>query len=102
MTSAYYRSLELRGATLVEMIITVALIGVISAIATLAFPRDRTPQPNDPLLQVARARTLAVENSRRVSVSLTIDGRPVDVLALPDGSVIADSILHVDWMSGRP
>lgn len=89
------------GVTLLELLVVIALIGIIASMTMLAFPPDRTPTPNDPLVSVARARTLAVEQARPVSISLVVSGRPVDALALPDGSVIADSVFKLDRLSGR-
>ena len=90
------------GVTLIELVVTVALIGIVAAVATLAFPVDRSPSPTDPLVQVARARTQAAQTGRPVAISLVVNGKMVDAFALSDGSVIADSVLRVDRLSGRP
>jgi prepilin-type N-terminal cleavage/methylation domain-containing protein len=91
-----------RALTLLELMVTVAIIGVLAAVGTLAFPVDRTPIPTQPLVQVAAARARAMQLGRPVTISVVVAGRVVDAFALPDGSVIADSSLSVDRLSGRP
>lgn len=89
------------GVTLIELVVTIVLIGVIASVATLAFPPDRTPVATDPATIIARARTKAAESARPVTVSVMVNGTLFAVSALPDGSVIADTALRVDRLSGR-
>jgi prepilin-type N-terminal cleavage/methylation domain-containing protein len=90
-----------RAVTLLELMVTVAIIGILASLGTLAFPLHRTPDPAQPAVLVAAARARAVELGRPVTMSVVISGRLVDALALPDGSVIADSSLTLDRLSGR-
>jgi prepilin-type N-terminal cleavage/methylation domain-containing protein len=89
------------GTTLVELLVTIVVIGIIASIVVLAVPPDRTPPPTDPLVQIARARTDAIERARAVTISVTIGGRHIDATAFPDGSVITDSVVAVQRLSGR-
>jgi prepilin-type N-terminal cleavage/methylation domain-containing protein len=89
------------GVTLLELIVTVALLGTLAAIALLAFPADRSLPSTDPKVQIARARATALHRGSPVSISVMLNGRPVDAYALPDGSVITDTTFHLDRLGGR-
>jgi prepilin-type N-terminal cleavage/methylation domain-containing protein len=89
------------GTTLLELLVTIAVIGVIATVVVIAVPPDRTVPETDALVQVARARTQAIEEARPRTISILVAGRPLDITALPDGSVIADPSLGLDRLSGR-
>ena len=90
-----------RGVTVVELMVTIAIIGFITAMVSLAMPSRRAPTPNAPLDQIAAARHRAVTEARSVTIAVAIDGQVVNVTALADGSVIADSAARIDRMTGR-
>ena len=90
-----------RGTTLVELTVTIVVIGVITAVVALALPALRASVPNDSLASIVAARKEAVERSQPVTITMLIDGQPADATALADGSVVADSVAGIDRMTGR-
>lgn len=90
-----------RGSTLVEMLITLALLGVISAVTTLAVRRVAPPDPNDPLIVIADTISAVMKSGRPATLQFMVSGRPALATLNPDGSVVADSVLHVDRLTGE-
>jgi prepilin-type N-terminal cleavage/methylation domain-containing protein len=95
------------GVTLLELLITVAILGVVAGVVTLTLPRLDEPAPDTAASRIARARREAVASGRPVTVRVDTVGAsasapPVDATAWPDGSVVADSVLAIDQLSGRP
>jgi Tfp pilus assembly protein FimT len=89
-----------RATTLVELLVTLAVIGIATGVAALAAPRLDAPV-DDPPARIARARATAIDSARAVTITVAIDGRLVDVTAHPDGSIIADSGTGVLRFTGR-
>lgn len=90
------------GTTLLELLVTIAVIAVIATVVVLGFPRPRVAPVDDLPTRVRRARAEAVDSARPVTFTMVVDGRPVDVTAEPDGSVIVDSTARIDHLTGRP
>lgn len=91
-----------RGATLVELLIVLAIIGVGASVVGLSLSRwKKLPAPNARLTAVAAARTLAVDSGRPVTRIVFVDSVAQLVTALPDGSVISDGDV-IDRFSGKP
>lgn len=90
-----------RGSTLVEMLITLTLLGVIAAVATLAIRRVSPPDPNDPLTVIADTINAVMKSGRPATLQFMVNGRPALATLNPDGSVVADSVLHVDRLTGK-
>ncbi len=106
------------GVTLIELVVALLIIGVGTSVATLAW-RSRDPSVLDSSGAVARlasdARRTAISSGRvqRVEFRVAADGAVFDadetragsvvrrILALPDGTVIADSSLRLDLVGGR-
>lgn len=90
------------GVTLVELIVVLAVLGVMAAVTGLAF---RAPRPADRTdvwaAGVTDARARALATGAPVSVVLDARGADAMVTAYPDGSVLADSALGVDRLTGR-
>jgi prepilin-type N-terminal cleavage/methylation domain-containing protein len=93
-----------RGVTLVELLAVLALLGVATGVAGLAFRAPGLERPTNELAfdRVASARHEAIVTGRSVSTTVVIDGRPRAVTAHADGRVLADSMAALDALSGRP
>ena len=90
------------GVTLLELLVALALLGVVLAVGGVAVARSpRREAPDDTVARIADARRSALRRRARVTIELHIAGRPVDVTALPNGSVLADSGVGVDRLTGE-
>lgn len=89
------------GLTFVELLVTLALIGIMSAVATPALLRPAAPDASDPDVIARRLRSDAVRSGVAKSGVATVKGVAVALTAYPDGSVIADSSLRIDPLTGR-
>ena len=90
------------GVTLVELLVVLILLGLMAGIAGIAV--SRTPEraiASSVTARVAQARRAALRDGGAVTLTLRIDGRPYDVTAFPNGSVVADSSLNVDRLTGE-
>jgi prepilin-type N-terminal cleavage/methylation domain-containing protein len=90
-----------RGLTLIEMLITLTLLGVLAAVTTLAIRRVTPPDPNDPLTVIADTINAVMKSGRPATLQFMVNGRPALATLNPDGSVVADSVLHVDRLTGE-
>ena len=102
IVSAAVRSRARRGVTLVELMVTLALIGLLAGVVGLTLHTAR----HAPSIDAATARLVAARDSAlrfgiAVTVALTMDGRAHVATALPDGRVVADSGFTVDPLSGQ-
>ena len=89
------------GSTMVELMVTLALLSIVSAVATLAL-RGAAPRPREETWSaVMHARGRALREGRAVTIGVRTGGRVVVATALPDGTVVADSALHVDVLTGQ-
>ena len=88
--------------TLLELLVAVTLLGAIAGVATLAMRPPLRPEPAGRRQQIDNARSLALRLGQPVSVALPSSSGAWQATALPDGSVIADSSLDVDRLTGRP
>jgi len=95
---------ELRGTTLVELLVVLSVLGVIASVAVLAVRRFDRPAPNDPRAILAESLRVAVDSSRAIVVRFVRDGRAFSATVRPDGTVVADSggSLDADRLTGRP
>jgi prepilin-type N-terminal cleavage/methylation domain-containing protein len=89
-----------RGHTLVELLVVLAMLGVVAGIALLAFRPGSEAQPSDDPV-VAKARQRALASGRPVTVSFARAGNAAVVTVLPDGRVVGDSASHLDPFTGR-
>ncbi len=93
------------GVTLVELIVVIAMLGVIAGVTGVAFTRARPVRSIDANAAiVAAARDSALRTGRAVTLQVSALGarRSAEFTAYPDGRVIADSSLGIDELTGRP
>ena len=92
------------GFTLVEMVVALAVLGVMAGVAIVAF--GGAEEPDAEALRAARVaamRRQAVETRRPVPFTVEMEGgRVAEAHALPDGRGVGDSAAGVDALSGRP
>lgn len=89
------------GMTLIEVLVTVAIMGVIASVVTLAVRRIEQRPVGDPRAMIADSGAVAVRRARAITVHPVVRGRAMSATLNPDGSIVADSALAVDRLSGR-
>ena len=89
------------GATLVELVVTVSLLGLVASVTTLAARRITRPDPNGPATIVADSLDAVLSSGRPMTLQFIVGGRPLLATIGPDGGVVADSALHIDRFTGR-
>jgi len=90
------------GVTLVELIVVLAIVGLMAGVTTLAFRRaDMTPRVAPWVSAIAAARRTAVDSDRTVSLTVRVGDNMYAATALPDGSVVADAALGIDRLTGE-
>ena len=95
------RQTRSRGTTLVELLVVLCILGVIAGVTVLAARRFERPAPGDPLAIVAESLRSAVDTSHAIVVRVVRDGRPLSATVSPDGSVVGDSALEMDRLTGH-
>lgn len=89
------------GMTLIEVIVVVALIGAIGGVTALTLPRANALPANDPGRVLAETRRTALRTGAARTARLIIDSVAHDVVAMPDGSVVADTGVALDRFTAR-
>ena len=88
--------------TLLELLVTLALMGIIAGVATMAFRRFHSPDPGDPRVMLADSLRRSVAEGRTITIRALLDSGAVQATAYPDGSVVADSALAISRLTGIP
>jgi len=91
-----------RGVTLIELIVTLVILAIISGVTVLAIRRIDPPRPDDPRAIFADTLRAVLASGRPAVVHLLTDSGPASGVVRTDGSVIADSILDIDRLTGVP
>jgi hypothetical protein len=89
------------GATLLELIVCVAVLGLMASVATLALRSAVPPDPNDPMTIIADTLETVLATGAAATLQFDVNGRPALATINPDGSILADSILGIDRFTGR-
>ncbi|HYW08761.1 MAG TPA: prepilin-type N-terminal cleavage/methylation domain-containing protein [Longimicrobium sp.] len=92
------------GATLLELAVALAVVGIAAGVAGVAF---RAPAPPSPAAmraaRLAEARRAALELRHPVAFTVAVGERVVEGTAFPDGRVMVDdSAVAMDVLAGRP
>lgn len=93
-----------RGVTLVELLVVVAILGVLAGVVGLTWrPETWTARETEtePAAAVLAARRRAVASGAPVTLVVTAKDRTASVTALPDGRVIGGDAFGLDPLSGR-
>jgi prepilin-type N-terminal cleavage/methylation domain-containing protein len=102
-TYALTHSRTRRGFTLVELMVVLAILGVMAGVVGLAARSlDDTDPASQRAARIADARRRALETRRPVRLELSSGDTVRRMIALPDGSVRADSALDLEPLTGRP
>ena len=91
-----------RGVTLVELLTTLVLLGILGAVTTLAIRQVDRPAADDPRQIVADSLRAAVANGQSARVRVLIGRLPAHAFIGLDGMVFADSAFGVDALTGMP
>jgi prepilin-type N-terminal cleavage/methylation domain-containing protein len=89
-----------QGLTLIEMIVTIALFGILSAVATLAMRKDLVPDPGSLAVVTEKVRRQALLLGVTQTAIAFVDSVPANVTAFPDGTVFGDSAVAVNALTG--
>jgi len=102
------------GATLIELIVVLAILGLMVAVVGLSFTRAPSAPPPGSIAAaldtIAAVRRMAITRGIPITIVLSIatspeaggPSRTAHATAYPDGSVVADGALGIDRLSGRP
>jgi prepilin-type N-terminal cleavage/methylation domain-containing protein len=89
------------GMTLVELLVTLAIMGALLGVVTLAVRRIAEPAPADPYQIVGDSLRAAASSGRPIPLHFVLHGASVAATVFPDGSVVGDSVLRIERLSGR-
>jgi prepilin-type N-terminal cleavage/methylation domain-containing protein len=90
------------GFTLVELMVVLAILGLMAAVAGLAVRSMAAPDAaSERAARIADARRQALRTRRPVTLQVAEGDSARRLLALPDGSVRADSALGLEVLTGR-
>ena len=93
---------RVEGSTLVEVLVVLAILGVVAGVTGLGLRAEsQPPRVDDAVARVSAARREAIRTGRSLTVVTSRDDHVVAATAHPDGSVVADSALALDRLSGR-
>jgi hypothetical protein len=89
------------GATLLELIACVAILGMTASVTGLMIRRAPASDPADPSTVVADTLERVLGTGAPVTLRFVLNARSVEATVNPDGTVIADSALAIDRLTGR-
>ena len=92
------------GVTLVELMVVLAVLGVMAGVVMLSWPPDRSRQTGAATVvgdSIATLRRRALQTGRPVAGVVTIRGFKSAIIALPDGRIVGPERLGVNPLTGR-
>lgn len=90
------------GFTLVELMVVLAILGVMAGVVGLAVRMPEADPAAERAARIADARRRALETRRPVLLLVEQGDSTWRMVALPDGSVRADTALGLETLTGRP
>jgi len=81
------------GMTLLEMLVTLVVLGLLASVATLA-PRPKSSRASPERAMLLDSLSAAIAQGRQITIAARLDGRDVFATVTPDGRVSADSEFH--------
>jgi prepilin-type N-terminal cleavage/methylation domain-containing protein len=94
---------RLRGVTLVELLVVIALLGLLAGVTGLTLgAAKQVPSASAEVAAASSARRQALERGEPVTVTVNSGSVVRSLTALPDGSVIGDPDLPIERLTGRP
>jgi prepilin-type N-terminal cleavage/methylation domain-containing protein len=90
-----------RGVTLVELLITLTMLGIVASVATLALRVIERPAADDPRALLDDSTSTAIREGRPITILDTVAARPLSATVWPDGSVAADTVFQADPLGGK-
>jgi prepilin-type N-terminal cleavage/methylation domain-containing protein len=99
--AAASRARRRHGVTLAELMVVLAVLAVVGALTGVAFTGAKPPPEPALGARLHSARRDAIRTGKAVTILVRRDARIHRVTALPDGSALADTALHVDRASGE-
>ena len=91
-----------RGVTLIELLVTLVILGVMAGVTVLAVRRLDPPRPEDPRTILADSLRAALASGKSIIVRVLTDSGPASGIIRADGTIVADSILDVERFTGAP
>lgn len=89
------------GATLLELVVCAAILGILGSVATLVIHRPLPLDHSDPLTIVADTLERVLQTGSPLTVHFVVNSRSVEATINPDGSIFADSSLAIERLTGR-
>lgn len=89
-----------RGATLLELIVVLAILGITTVVAVVTLDRPYTSSPETVQDSVADARGRAVISGTAVTIIITDKGIATHVTAYPDGRVSGAEHVGISPLTG--
>jgi prepilin-type N-terminal cleavage/methylation domain-containing protein len=90
------------GVSLIELLVVLAILGIAAGIGGLALQHlPRSPGAGEIAAAAADARNRAVRTGRVVRASIRDSAGSHELVAHPDGRIVADSVLHIDVTTGQ-
>ena len=91
-----------RGVTLIELVVTLAILGIVAGVTVLAIRRIDQPRPDDPRTIFADSLRVVLASGRPAVVRVVTDSGPASGTVRADGTIVADSLLDIELLTGAP